>query len=221
MVLHTATVFGSVIQYLDDHAGAFAALLTTVLIAVNVIYTILNQHVVREMQRARALAILPKLGVDLHWLGPTAVEVALKNVGPGAALDVDVTLIFEPVGAVPRVERRWRKNVFVSGEQHQFFPPDELNDSINTLPDRYRAVRLVGSMKDAAGKKHAVDEELARLKEWREVLYAAKQAWVSPNREKALADEMARKFEKPLSALARETARIAGALEEAGRRDPA
>jgi hypothetical protein len=220
-VPYTATFFDPVIQYLDDHAGAISALLTAVLVAVTIVYTILNQRMVREMERARELAILPKLGVDLHWLGPTAVEVALQNVGPGAALDVDVTLIFEPVGAVPKVERRWRKNVFVSGEQHRFFPPDELNNSINTLPDRCRAVRLVGSMKDAAGKNHVVDEEFADLKEWREVLYAAEQAWVSPDREKALADEMAKKFDKPLSALARETARIAGALEDLGRRDPA
>jgi hypothetical protein len=49
------------------------------------------------MQRARNAALRPKLAVDFHRLAPTVVTGAILNVGPGATLDVDMLVVFEPV----------------------------------------------------------------------------------------------------------------------------
>jgi hypothetical protein len=86
----------TIIDYLDDHAGAFTALLTAVLIAVTTYYAAQNRRMVKEMAATRELSILPKLALEFLRLGPTAMDVLVKNVGPGPALDIEVRLILEP-----------------------------------------------------------------------------------------------------------------------------
>jgi hypothetical protein len=81
-----ADLFGS----LDRHQGASTAILTAALVAVTVFYAWQNRKMVGEMKKARDATILPKLALDLHALGPTVFDLAIKNVGPGAALDIDV-----------------------------------------------------------------------------------------------------------------------------------
>ena len=67
--------------------------------------------------------------------------------------------------------------MLASGEQHDFFPPGELNDNLNTLTATYESIRLVGSMKDATGKAYEVSESFADLPEWRTVLHEAVELW--------------------------------------------
>jgi hypothetical protein len=182
------------IDYMDDHSGAFTAILTAVLILVTIYYAIQNQRMVGEMRKSRELAILPSLALEFHRLGPNSMTLAIKNVGPGAALDIDVQMIYEPVagGAAEREERRWRSNVMASGEAHDFMPPGELSNNLNTLTESFQAIRLRGTMKDAAGKQHTVDASFSDLPEWREVLGGAHQRWVDePERRmaKAFADK--------------------------------
>jgi hypothetical protein len=201
----------TVIDYLDAHAGAFTALLTAVLIIVTVYYAVQNHRMVTEMRKTRELALLPKLALELHRLAPVVVTIAVKNVGPGPAFGIDVRVTYEPIANSAPEERRWRRNVLVSGEQHDFFPPGELNDNLNSLPARYRAIRLVGSMTDAAGKAHAVDESFSDLNEWREVLHAASERFVA-DPERRLADELGKKLERPLGALAQRLQGISTAI---------
>lgn len=203
----------TVIDYLDTHAGAFTALLTAVLILVTVYYAAQNQRMVGEMRKTRELALLPKLALEFHHLAPAVVMVAVKNVGPGAALGIDVRVIYEPIGDESAEERRWRRNVLVSGEQHEFRPPGELNDNINVLPERYRTIRLIGSMSDAAGKAHDVDEVFADLADWREVLRTAGGRYVAEP-ERRLADALGKKLEQPLGTLAQRLQGIATAVRE-------
>jgi len=190
------------VDYLDDHAGAFTALLTVVLILVTAYYAAQNRRMVKEMAATRELSILPKLALEFLRLGPTAMDVLVKNVGPGPALDIDVRLIFEPRGGgnADREERRWRRNLLAPGEQKDFLPPGDLNDNLNRLPQEYQHVRLAGTMKDAANKTHAVDEIFADLPEWRDML--GRERFVGlPERE--FAQAFANKFEKPLKDLVR------------------
>jgi len=192
-------VLATIIDYLDEHSGAFAAVLTAVLIAVTTYYAIQNRRMVGEMRKARNAAILPKLALEFHPLGSTAMTVVIKNVGPGAALDLDVRVVYDPVGEGHQPqEARWRRNILASGEQYDFLPPGGVNDNVNQLPATYKAVRLVGTMKDAAGATHDVDEAFDDLAEWRKVLGEAHQRFTYPDAEKRLAEELSKKFARPL-----------------------
>jgi hypothetical protein len=193
------------IGYLDQHAGAFTALLTLVLIAVTAYYAAQNRRMVREMEQTRELSLLPKLSLEFHRLGPVTVTLAIRNVGPGAALDIDVHMIYEPAvqGGV-LVRSRWRRNILVSGGGHDFFPPGGLDDNLNRLPATYQEIRLVGSMRDAAGKRHEVSEVFANLPEWREVLHEARQRFASDDPERRLADAFVDRFRAPIRGLTSE-----------------
>jgi hypothetical protein len=202
----------TLIDCLDDHAGAFTALLTAVLIIVTAYYAVQNRRMVKELAAARELSILPKLALEFLRLGPTAMDVLIRNVGPGPALDLDVRLIFEPRpgGTAGREERRWRRNLLAPGEQKDFLPPGSLNDNLNRLPQEYQEVRLVGSMKDAVGKTHAVDEVFADLPEWRGML--GRERFVTlPERE--LAEAFAKKFDGSLRGLNESVIEVARALD--------
>jgi hypothetical protein len=201
----------TLINYLDDHAGAFTALLTAILITVTAYYAAQNRRMVKELAATRELMVLPKLALEFLRLGPTATDVLVRNVGPGPALDVDVRLIFEPrpEGNVGREERRWRRNLLAPGEQKDFLPPGDLNDNLNRLPKEYQEVRLVGSMRDATGKTYVVDEVFSDLAAWREML--GRERFVGlPERE--LAEAFAKKFDGSLKALNQSITGVAGAL---------
>ncbi len=130
--------FATIIDYLDEHAGAFTALLTLALVAVTIYYAIQNYRMVGEMAKARRATIRPTLAIEFHRIGPTAITVAVRNVGPGAALDIDVRMIYVPArDSGELVERRWRRKVLMSGEQYDFFPPGALDGNLNALPATY------------------------------------------------------------------------------------
>jgi hypothetical protein len=199
------------LDFLDEHQGAAAALLTAALVLVTIYYALQNRQMVIEMRRSRDLAILPKLALDFHRLGPTAVTVAIKNVGPGAALDIDISMIWEPLAAGERIDRRWRRNVLAPGEQADFMPPGTLNGNINSLPAHYQRIRLKGVMVDAAGKKQNVDEVFDELPKWREVLSDAHQRFVAADPERRLAEALAKQFDSSVKDLARGTHEMARA----------
>jgi len=194
----------ALIDYLDAHAGAFTGLLTAVLIGVTAYYALQNRRMVKEMAKARELTILPKLALAPHRIAPVVWTVAVKNVGPGAALDLDVRLRFEPIDEENNEadERRWRHTVLASGEQRDFIPPGALEGNLNALPATYKTIRLVGTMKDAVGKRHPVDETFADLPEWREVLGGSRQRWTAADPERRLAEELVKKLDKPVARLA-------------------
>lgn len=199
------------INWLDKHAGAATAILTATLVLVTVYYALQNTKMAKEMRLARGAAILPKLALDFHRLGPTVITPAIYNVGPGAALDVDVTLTWEAVEGQGAPEpSRWRRNVLSPGEKVDFMQPGEgLSDNLNTIPERFEAMRLTGKMRDAAGKEHVVDEKFSDIKEWRAVLRGAHQRWVHPDPEQRLADAFHKKFEGPLRNLTSATTDVA------------
>jgi hypothetical protein len=202
----------TLINYLDDHAGAFTALLTAILIIVTAYYAVQNRRMVRELAAARELTVLPKLALEFLRLGPAAMDVLVSNVGPGPALDVDVRLVFEPRpgGNAGREEHRWRRNLLAPGEQKDFLPPGDLNDNLNRLPREYQEVQLVGSMKDVLGKAYVVDEVFADLAAWREML--GRERFVGlPERE--LAEAFAKKFDGSLKALNQSITGVASALQ--------
>lgn len=201
----------AIVGWLDAHQGAATVLLTLALVAVTTYYAVQNRRMVKELAETRELSVLPKLALEFLRLGPTAMDVLVKNVGPGPALDVDVRLIFEPLpnSETPEEDRRWRRNILAPGEQKDFFPPGELNDNLNRLPREYEEIRLTGTMKDATGKTHVIDEAFTDLSGWRSTL--GRERFVGlPERE--LAEALAKKFERPLDQLNRQLRDVARAI---------
>jgi hypothetical protein len=124
-------------------------------------------------------------------------------------------LVFEPLSnEQSEHRRRYRQNVMVPGERHAFFPPGELNANINSLPETYRAIRLVGSMNDAAGKRHVVDESFADLAEWRELLHSAGRAWSPPEPERRMGEAIGKALDTPFKRLATELESIRRVIRE-------
>jgi hypothetical protein len=207
------------IDYLDRHSGAFIALLTAVLVVVTAYYAIQTYRTVSEMKRARRESIRPKLALNFHRLGPTAMSVVIHNAGPGIAYDVNIKLRFEPLDEATGVhEQPWRHNVLGSGQRHDFLPPGGLNDNLNTLPATYARIRLLGTMKDSEGREYAVDETFADLAAWRQMLGDAHQRYVIPDPDRRLADEFGKRFETLTQDLGRRLDNIAVVLR--GQKDP-
>jgi hypothetical protein len=208
--MYLATVF----SYLDKHQGGFTAILTLCLVGITFYYAIQNRRMVAEMKKARDATILPKLAIDLHALGPNAVALAIKNVGPGAALDIDVRTEWVPAFTSLEVAgKRWRKNLMASGEQVVLFPPGELGGNLTPLTETYREVRLRGELKDVGGRVREVDEAFEDLAQWAKVIHD--QAWKNPDQEIRAADAMAKKFEPALKNLAKAVSQIADAIKVA------
>lgn len=211
--LTVAVPLASIIDTLDRHQGASTAILTAALVVVTAYYAVMNRAMVKEMRRARDSALLPKLALDFHRLGPTVVTLAIKNVGPGAALDVDVSAVWDPIAGGESCGRRWRRSVLAPGEEVDFIPPGNgLNDNLNVLPASYERVRLVGTMKDAAGNGHMVAETFEDLAEWREVLGAARQRYVTEDSERRAAEELHKKFDRALRDLDQSIRKVATAI---------
>lgn len=217
-MISSVIVFANIVDYLDAHQGAFAALLTAALVLVTAFYAWQNRQMVLEMKRSRDTAILPKLALEFHRLGPNVVSLAIRNVGPGAALDIDVRTEWVPLSTEDDAPgTRWRRNLLSPGEQAELFPPGDLGANLNTLPERFREVRLKGSLRDAAGNEHRVDEAFADLPEWRRVLEEANESWHAPEPERRMADAFQNKFQKPLKDLTKATNEVAAAVRDLNR----
>lgn len=208
------------VDYLDKHQGAFTAILTFCLVAITFYYAVQNRRMVWEMKKARDATILPKLAIDLHALGPNVVALAIRNVGPGAALDIDVRTEWVPAFASLEVSgKRWRKNLMAPGEQVVLFPPGDLGGNLKPLTETYREVRLRGEMKDVVGNTREVDEAFENLTEWSQVLQDAGQRWRNPEPEARAAEAMAKKFEPALKGLTKATNQVAAEIRSARQDD--
>jgi hypothetical protein len=196
-----------VIDFLDDHSGAMTALLTIALVLVTAYYARQNHRMAEEMEKARKQSVLPKLALGLAGLTPTLVAMKTQNVGQGAAFDVDIALELVPHegGGEPR-SVRWRTNLVAPGEEHHFLVRapggGDLIDT-DTLAASYREIRLTGSLRDALGATHQVDETIRDLPEWRDLLTESHQRW-RDEPEKRLAKAVGEELKRPLSDIARE-----------------
>jgi len=117
-------------------------------------------------------------------------------------------------------ERPWKGNTLAVSEKHDFLPPGELNDNLNALPQRYKRVRLEGSMYDAAGVKHDVRDSIDDLAAWRKALGEAHQRYTAAEPEKRLADAFKKDLQKPIKDIAASIDALTRAVHEAQQRNP-
>lgn len=146
---HAAT---DVIDWLDKHDGSMIVLLTLALVLATVYYARQNRNMVSEMREARRLTMLRKLAIKIVRPGPAVAFPAVRNVGPGPALDVRITLSFEPrdPSQHERDVRTWRTPLIAPGEQHDFVPLHPGNGGImdlNALAATYDRITLTGILR--------------------------------------------------------------------------
>ncbi len=138
-----------------------------------------------DIQAGRALALQPDLVLDLKMITKRTVGARVINVGQGPALDVRLTLTFEPRPGTGTVvdARPWQTNVILPGEGHTFGPPmtdPNVAPSFATLATRYERITLRGSVRDLLDRTHtveaAVDDVPARQREGAAALHVYEEA---------------------------------------------
>jgi hypothetical protein len=173
---------------------------TLALVLITAHYAWQTQRMVREMRDSRELSVLPRITIDLTYLGPLNAVPTLTNVGSGPALNTDLQIVFEPVDpdAHPPEVRRLRWNVIAPGERIRLFPPDAEGNQLMTTDEmaaRYARVRVQGTAEDSLRNQRPVDHCLKDLQQWSQLIRDTR----------VLADEPpAREIAKEVKALARE-----------------
>lgn len=96
-----------------------------------------------ETRRARELSVLPNLAINMQTITGTFVGLKLTNVGQGPALEVDLTIAFEPIegGSLPRDVRPWRAKVLARDEWLRFVPPRDKQGEPLQVPALVRPMR--------------------------------------------------------------------------------
>jgi hypothetical protein len=136
-----------------------------VLVLVTAYYAWQTRQMAKEMRSARLLSLLPKLVLDIKMIGPTYGDVLVRNVGPGPAIDADLTLTFEESEAGEREEREWLAHVIAPGEDHEFLPAQGIG-SMDELVAKHPTIALTGTIRDALNQTHSVDERIDLAEAW-------------------------------------------------------
>jgi hypothetical protein len=153
--------------------------LTLALVLITAHYAWQAQRMVQEMRNSRELSVLPKITIDLTYLGPVHTWPTIANVGAGPALNADLEVVFEPIDPEvnPPVVRRWRWNVMAPGERLRLFPPEHDGKRLFTTDDmaaRYARVRVRGTVNDSLGQQRPVDDCLEDLHQWSQLIQDAR-----------------------------------------------
>ena len=177
--------------------------LSAALLSATVVYVVYTARMATEMRRARLLSVQPHLLLDISMLGPMYGMVSITNVGPGAAVDVDLSIVFEPVG-----ERRpWRALRMLPHESAEFGLPlfDQAIGSDRDIPTAAKAgatVSVTGSVADVYGTRHAIGQQIS-IADWWNVVVEADQRFVEKFEVEAIRELT--KLRKSLEVVAAET----------------
>lgn len=177
-----------------------------VLVLVTAYYAWQTKEMAKEMRSARLLSLLPKLVLDIKMIGPTFGDVVVRNVGPGAAIDADLTLTFEGSEADGREEREWLAHVIAPGQEHEFLPANGIG-GMDDLVAKHPTISLAGKIRDALGQTHTVDERIDVAEFWGR-LEQANERWVESADRKVVRE--LEKIRRELEAMRRHLGRGGG-----------
>jgi hypothetical protein len=135
--------------------------LTAALVLVTAYYAYQTHETVQELRRARAASIMPKPAMNFDYVGGPVFFVVLANTGTGPALEVDLTMSYEPEG--PRIP--WKSPLMSVGERVRFLGPEGIHH-MTELIDKYERVVLTGSCLDALGGTCDVNQTLVLREHW-------------------------------------------------------
>ena len=115
----------------------------------------------RESEVGRLQSVRPRLALGVDNLGAGIGFISLSNVGQGAAIDVRATLTFEGLGEARPVSFHL---IPVGGSrEQQFMTPRNAGNELMRMDELTAVcprVALVGSMLDALGNHHEIDEAI-------------------------------------------------------------
>jgi hypothetical protein len=191
-------------------------ILTAALVGLNAYYAVQTRRTVEEMQAQRHAALLPRLALGLFAAGPEHVFIEIRNVGPGAALDVDLALrLIKHDGDVET--RRWPMSLMAPNDHEQvmYTPPggDRLLKT-DALAARFVRFEITGTMKDAADHEYPIAHQIDDLTAAIAARRNAYLRWEHPDAEHRLAKELGEHVAKPIAKavdqMAKATQRRAG-----------
>jgi hypothetical protein len=151
-------------------------LLTAALVATTAVYSYFTRRMADEMGKSREQALRPRLGLYVRAYGPTGGHLTLRSLGPGAALDIGVTLTFDPPGET----REWHAPLLPPGEEAEFMFPTGENGRLRgfkELETLGAKAGVSGSMRDVSGGMHEIEEHVD-VASWAKVLTDANQRYV-------------------------------------------
>lgn len=141
-------------------------LLTAALVVFTALLFAATVYMGKEMRATRQLAIQPQLVLSLTMISKMVAAPVLTNIGAGAAVDVNLKLVYVPTAGGDDVARGWRTRLIVPGERHVFMPPLTTSGQAPTFAnfaERYQSMRVVGSFRDRFGVEHQLDEAVDDL----------------------------------------------------------
>lgn len=159
-------------------------ILTGVLAATTAVYAFFTWRMVDEMGKARRLTIRPHVTLLVRPYSPLGGHLALRSIGAGTALDVDVAITFRPSNET----RKWRGDVLSVGEEVAFILPKAPDGSIPNLEAMKAgqlSARVNGLMSDISGEEYAIEDEID-LAEWATAVGSAEQLYERDLMEKAV-----------------------------------
>lgn len=164
----------------ESMASLSMVLLTASLVGVTVFYAVQTRSMVNEMRSARTASALPRIYPSIRHLPAGHGFPEITNVGVGTALDVEVTLEFQPDGPT----KSWRAPVVGPRDSHAFFIPYPANEGnadrfigkMDEWARLYPQLTMSATYQDAFGNEYSVSESLDIAKIW-EMRKAADHIW--------------------------------------------
>jgi hypothetical protein len=155
------------------------------------------------MEETRRLSVRPHLALGIRVLAPLYAVVTIENLGPGAALDLNAHLSYDPGG----FQRPWAWPTMAAGEVQEFLIPIQPH-GLDSLAANGAVVRVTGSCTDIYDERFPFDAELD-VKAWWEVASRGDRRFLEPPEERII---------RWLEKIEKATAKIAKAIEAVSQR---
>lgn len=124
-----------------------------------------------ESEIARLQSVRPRLALGVGNLGAGLGFISISNVGQGAAIGVRATLTFEGLDETRRIS--FHLIPVGDSREQQFMTPRNERDELMRMDELTavsQRVTLVGSMQDALGDEHLVNESIDIATVWNDTV---------------------------------------------------
>lgn len=151
---------------------AALVVLTAALVLVTAVYAYFTARMVTEQREGRLLSIRPTIALDIAMRSGTLGEIAVRNLGPGHAVGLELVFTFEPLPE----RRSWTAHTILAGDERRLQPPksDAGLMHMPELSEQGVRVRASGAVTDVLGQGHEINEELD-LRGWWELAVDARE----------------------------------------------
>jgi hypothetical protein len=122
---------------------------------------------VMEMHKTRTLQVLPRVALSIDHFGAGNAFFRITNAGPGAALEVAVSITLGPDGP----SRQWSHPLLMPGDVVGVIPDPSAGTSegslnLNVLTTTWESVAINGQCLDALGERHPIQERIDIREFW-------------------------------------------------------